>query len=85
MQRKRSKKATDIVNKSVSFNVLDPDQLADYEFADERGNFSAFCKWLIRMERLRQSGETIIERKPDPVPAEKADDDDMMDNAKGFI
>lgn len=47
---------TEIVGKSVSFNVKDPDQKADLDFAEQRTNFSAFCKNLIRMERLRQQG-----------------------------
>lgn len=78
-------KNVDIVGKSVSFNVLDPDQKADLDFAEKRSNFSAFCRTLIRMERLRQeNGITAfvpLSALEQPKEVEVADDDSM----KGFI
>lgn len=50
-------KRTKIVVKPVSFNEMDPDQKADLDFVNERSNFSGFVRTLIRMERLRQSGQ----------------------------
>ncbi|QVY63006.1 hypothetical protein [Cytobacillus gottheilii] len=39
-----------IVNKSVSFNVLDPDQLEMKKYADKYPNFSGYIKRLIQRD-----------------------------------
>lgn len=77
-------KNADIVNKTVSFNVLDPDQNADLEFAMKRTNFSAFCKSLIRMERLRHEGgmlRMVLATEDDTAEEDVAD----AESIKGFI
>lgn len=74
MMAKRDKKPTEIVNKTVSFNLADPDQLADYEFAGRRSNFSSFVKFLIRQERLRPvQMEMVMRSAPAPVKEKKGD------------
>ena len=40
------------LNKQVSFNILDPEQKADYDFADTWLNFSGEVKQWIRSRRL---------------------------------
>lgn len=80
---KRSKKPTEIVNRSVSFNLLDPDQKADYDYARDRGNFSAFCRLLIRLERLRQTGMVVA--GPIHAPAKQEAPADNEVDPTGFV
>lgn len=63
-----------IATKGVSFNLLDPDQHAQFEHAMKRPNFSAYCKRLIQRDLdggyvVRQEGvvdeEEIMELNPD--------------------
>ena len=42
------------VNRSVSFNLSDPDQRADYEYSLEWFSFSGKVKELIRAARLQK-------------------------------
>jgi hypothetical protein len=44
-----------IVNKSVSFNVLDPDQAQMKEFVDQYPNFSGYIKRLIQRDMERRT------------------------------
>lgn len=74
-------KKSEIIGKSVSFNVLDPDQKSDLEFADQRTNFSAFVKHLIRMERLRQQGGLTVAMVA--ATDQKQIDDDYVDDSVG--
>lgn len=79
-----AKNSDNIVNKSVSFNLSDPDHQADYDFAMKRKNFSAFCRTLIRMERLRQeNGITAVVplstiTDPEPKEDDVADEDSIL-------
>lgn len=77
-------KNVEIVGKSVSFNILDPDQQADLEFAEKRSNFSAFCRTLIRMERLRQE-QGITAFIPVSAITELKEDTVADNSIKGFI
>jgi hypothetical protein len=58
----------------ASYNLLDPDQKEDYEFAKERPNVSAYIKRLIQNDRQRSLAPTssIV------VAPEEDDDKDYM-------
>jgi hypothetical protein len=51
-----------IVNKSVSFNVLDPDQAQMKKFVDQYPNFSGYIKRLIQRDMERRT------TKKAPIP-----------------
>lgn len=85
MSQRRDKKPTEIVNKTVSFNLQDPDQQADFEFAGERSNFSSFVKFLIRQERLKHNAgqwpylQQLVNTQPNEPPAPvKEEDGDVL-------
>lgn len=75
----RKNKQSDIVRKTISFDRNDPDQKAELEHAEQRSNFSAYVRTLIRMDR-RETGFTYPEAlKPAPK-----DDEIDQESAEGF-
>ncbi|WP_416149523.1 hypothetical protein ACM26V_00540 [Salipaludibacillus sp. HK11] len=48
---------TSIKNKSVAFNLEDPDQEADLLHAEKRTNFSAYVKRLIAQDRVKNDSQ----------------------------
>jgi hypothetical protein len=58
--------AKEIVNKSVSFNVMDPDQLQMKEFVEQYPNFSGYIKRLIQRDMERRVG--TVQTKKAPIP-----------------
>lgn len=52
-------KSYEIVNKAVTFNILDPDQKELYEHAAKRKNFSAYIKRLIQRDLERKLRKDI--------------------------
>lgn len=65
-----------IKRKPVAFNVDDPDQLALFEHASQRTNFSAYIKRLI--QRDMESGTKVYS-----FPQQKSEFDEGL--MKGFI
>ena len=59
--------AKKIVNKSVSFNVVDPFQQQMKEHVDQYPNFSAYIKRLI--QRDMEGGNVVRTIKKAPAPA----------------
>lgn len=75
-----AKRDKDIINKSVTFDRIDPDQKADLLHAEKRSNFSAYVRMLIHMDRIGQYEPAI--KQPVDRPAEnKIDEEDV----KGFL
>lgn len=64
-----AKRDKDIINKSVTFDRMDPDQQADLEHAEQRSNFSAYIRMLIRLDRLQQHVPVIV-MQPQPATEE---------------
>ena len=72
-----------MVNKAVSFNVLDPDQKDLFEHAMKRKNFSSYIKRLIQRDMEGVMPTTPVMRQVDfvqPVEVEESFDDDLMTN-----
>lgn len=52
-----------IVNKSVSFNVLDPDQMLMKEFVEQYPNFSGYMKRLIQRDMERKQSNKVVSNR----------------------
>lgn len=77
----RKAKDSDIVNKSVTFDRNDPDQNADLKHAQQRTNFSAYVRTLIRMDRMNQFYGQFGNRQPIQAQEEEID----QESAEGFV
>jgi hypothetical protein len=74
-------KNAEMVNKAVSFNVLDPDQLVLLEHAVKRKNFSAYVKRLIQRDIDNAFAPKVIQVQGEqPQPEEVSFEDGLMDN-----
>lgn len=77
--------------KSVFFNLTDPDELADFEHAGKRENFSAYVRRLITLDRL--GGQLAVlqgdaDRQMPEIPQQVKDDnskDVVQNSAEGFL
>jgi len=56
--------AKKIVNKSVSFNVLDPFQLQMKEYTERYPNFSGYIKRLIQRDMEQVRSAKVIKKAP---------------------
>lgn len=70
----------EMVNKAVSFNILDPDQEKLLEHALKRKNFSAYVKRLIQRDIDNAFAPKIIQGHVEQVEEEFEFDDDLMAN-----
>lgn len=80
----RKNKDSDIVRKTISFDRNDPDQKAELEHAEQRSNFSAYVRTLIRMDRIRLFERETGFTYPEVLKPAPQDDEIDQESAEGF-
>lgn len=73
-----------IKNRSVSFNLDDPDQKRMFEYANERTNFSAYVKRLIQRDMEGGVGTPVVLEESKVEPKEELIEIDE-NIAEGYI